>query len=253
MEHHLEIKQKLDNLLEFIKENSAYNKALQKKYALGTICAQSSKFDKVIALLYDTVNTQSQPKINLLATFFQKAYANHHAFNSFHDFVKFLKTDYIKERDKPFESLFNGLKNQAGWGDKTSALFVKNIINYHRENGWETLKIWDDVPDLDEKVYLPVDTVIIAIFNKLDPTKKWGFATINNELRNNYSKEELILFDDLWFWGFITQKGTKDREFVWNEEKYWMIKESLKDKKEILKIKNKAEEFLAILNGNCTG
>lgn len=240
------MKEKLDEILKFLKENKKYNKQLQKRYALSTVSCKNSKFDKVIALLYDTVNTQSQPKIDKLAVFFQKAYENKNAFNSFHSFIKFLDDDYEINKNDPFETLFKALTKEDGWGDKTSALFVKNIINYHHEKYWGELKIWDDVPPLTGKVYLPVDSVIIAIFNRLDVAHKpkWNFKTINKEFQDNFSSEDIILFDDLWFWGFITQKGSEKRIFKFNKNKYWIIKESRKDEDTIKEIRKKSVCFL---------
>ena len=102
--------------------------------------------------------------------------------------------------------------------------------------------------DKDDKLFLPVDIVIKTIFNKLDNSKTWDFDDINEYL-NNFSNEDIILFDDLWFWGYITQKGTgENRKFVeWNNAKYWMLKESIKDEKTIEEIKGKAKEFLNLI------
>lgn len=247
------MKEKLDEILKFLEENKKYNQQLQKEYALGTSGLKNENFDRVIALLYDTANTQSQPKIDKLAEFFKSAYKYKNSFNSFSGFLEYLTIGKVNN-DKPYETLFKALRQKEGWGDKTSALFVKNILNYHHNNEYKELKIWNDVPNLSksDNLYLPVDAVILAIFNKLDPSHKpkWNFKTINKEIQNYFSNEEMILFDDLWFWGFITQRTTKDsknREFIWNENKYWMIKEADKDSNEIQNIKRLARDFLKLL------
>lgn len=250
---------KLSKVLKFLKENQSYNQELQKRFAQAIMGSKTSKFDKLTALLYDTANTQSQPKIDKLANFFQKVYKNKNDFDNFHSFVKFLNNDYIVDEDDPYASLFKGLSNQEGWGDKTSALFVKNIINYHHKSEWKEFKIWDDVPPINAKVYLPVDAVILAIFYKLNPNHKWNFKTVNAVFQDNFSYEEIILFDDLWFWGFITQDSSKQntdnqeywdkwRRMTWNDNKYWMIKESNKDAKYIEYLKSKAEVFLKLFS-----
>jgi len=60
------------------------------------------------------------------------------------------------------------------------------------------------------------------------------------ELKKYYSLSEIEIWDDLWFWGFITQKDSgKNRTFEWNENKYWMIKVSEKNEKIIKKLKKK--------------
>jgi hypothetical protein len=150
-----------------------------------------------------------------------------------------------------FESVYKGMLNQKGWGPKTSALISKSIFHLHNGQYSEDLKIWNDVPKLIDKsdsFYLPVDAVIIAIFKKLNPDKTWSFSNINSILKEKYNGQEIEIWDDLWFWGFITQNGGENRKFEWNENKYWVLKESDKDKIKIEEIKNKCHEFLKIFN-----
>ncbi len=202
---------------------------------------------KILSLLYNIVNTQSQPKINYISGFFKNISENKTCLESFSAFVKYLSTE---NQTANFNALFQGLKNQPGWGDKTSALFVKNIFQFHNGNYSKKLFIWNDVPKKiqnKDSFYLPVDAVIIAIFNKIDSSKNWNFKNINSEIKKYYKGDEIEIWDDLWFWGFITQNGSgKNRIFEWNENKYWTLKEASKEKNEILKIKEKSEEFLNI-------
>ena len=253
------MKQKLDQILKFLKENSNYNKELQIKFALGSIGDNEKPFDKLVALLYDTASTQSQPKMGPLAGFFRGVNKEQDSFDSFYDFVRYLNNGNINEK-MPFDSLYKGLKSHKGWGEKTSALFVKNIYNYHHNFQLDKLKIWqNDVPKLNEndKLYLPVDSVIKFIFNTLSPKmnrndkpKDWTFNEINEQFQG-FSNEDIILFDDLWFWGFITQKVENNkRELKWNDDKYWMIKESNKEENIRKEIQKKAEVFVKILDGD---
>jgi hypothetical protein len=149
-----------------------------------------------------------------------------------------------------YDSLYNGLKNQNGWGKKTAALFSKSIYHLHNGDYSENLKIWDDVPKTianNDSFYLPVDAVIIAIFKKIDSSINWDFDKINKTLKSKYNGSEIEVWDDLWFWGFITQNGSgNNRVFEWNENKYWVLKESDKEKLKIEEIKNKCHEFLEI-------
>jgi len=247
------MKQKLEEIKKFLKHNSTYNKELQIKFALRSIGKCDNAFDKLIALLYDTANTQSQPKMSLLAIFFKNIYKEKDNINSFYSFLKYINNGKV-DRNMPFKSLYEGLKSQKGWGEKTSALFVKNIYNYHYNfqlnKERKELKIWDDVPEIneDDKLYLPVDSVIKVIFNTLSPIN-WTFNDINKSFQS-FSNEDIILFDDLWFWGFITQKiEDKHRKLEWNDDKYWMIKDSCKDDRTINEIKNKAKSFLELIRG----
>ena len=57
------------------------------------------------------------------------------------------------------------------------------------------------------------------------------------------------VWDDLWFWGFINQRGSGlTREFVWNESKYWALLETEKNNAVIEEVKLKSLQFLSILN-----
>ncbi len=124
----------------------------------------------------------------------------------------------------------------------------------HNGNYSDNLKIWDDVPKTisdNDNFYLPVDSVIIAIFKKLDSTVNWDFDKINKTLKSKYNGHEIEVWDDLWFWGFITQNGSGDkRAFEWNENKYWALKESDKSRKTITEIKEKADKFLKTLKND---
>ena len=110
--------------------------------------------------------------------------------------------------------------------------------------------MWDDAPksiEKDDRLFLPVDAVIIAIFKKLG-YKNNDFEGINNKLNKYYIGDEIEVWDDLWFWGFITQKGTgENREHVWNDSKYWSLEHSDKNAEIIEDIKKQAAKFLKIL------
>lgn len=239
--------EKLEKIFEFLKTNRKYNFELQNRFYLATISAYTEPKDKLISLLYSTANTQSQPKIDKLASFYKKILEDINCLNSMDAFVEKIYPN------KPinFDSLFNGMNNQNGWGKKTAALFTKNIFHLHNGEYSDKLKIWDDVPNKiseEESFYLPVDAVIIAIFNKLK-NSNWNFDRINKTLRSLYNGHEIEIWDDLWFWGFITQNGTgNDRKFEWNENKYWILNETDKDPKMIAEIKKKSTEFLTIIN-----
>ncbi|RYH75889.1 hypothetical protein EVU94_02745 [Flavobacteriaceae bacterium 144Ye] len=57
------------------------------------------------------------------------------------------------------------------------------------------------------------------------------------------------VWDDLWFWGFINQRGSGlNREFIWNEAKYWALIETAKDKKSINSIRATSLVFLKLFD-----
>ena len=242
------MKESLRDIFEFLIKNRNYNKELQIRYYSGIVKPQNNKADKIISLLYHIANTQSQPKIDNLAEFYKKIYLNPDLLNSFYGFMSVINEN--ESVTKNYSRLFDGMKKQNGWGNKTSALFVKTIYHLHNNEYPNELKIWNDAPtDLDKNdvFYLPVDTVIIAIFKKIS-SKKWNFKSINKVIAENYNGKDIEVWDDLWFWGFISQIGTGEgREMGWNLNKYWTLRESDKAPVMINEIKNKAEYFLSLL------
>lgn len=243
------MKDKLNKIYNFLSENRKYNKELQEKYYSSWVCSYAKTSDKVTSILYKVANSQSQPKIDLLSDFFEKINDNKESLNSFLSFSNYIGTSTYKEAN--YFTLFENLKKIEGWGNKTSALFVKNIYHMHNDNYSSKLKFWDDAPrkiEANDSLMLPVDIVITEIFQKIDSKIIWNFTSINNTLKDYYKGDDIAIWDDLWFWGFITQKGSgKDRAFEWNKSKYWMLEESPKDSNTIGIIENKAIEFLKLL------
>lgn len=242
---------KLNNLFYFLNENRQYNHALQEKFYISTILPYNKTNEKVISLLYEIANTQSQPKIDRLAEFY-KSVMNESNLNCLSSMKSFIE-NISPNSNINFKSLYSAIEKQKGWGPKTAALFAKTIYNIHNGHYDKKLRIWDDVPEVisnEDILYLPVDAVIIRIFNdKLDKSQNWNFKSINEKLNELYKGKDIEVWDDLWFWGFITQNGSgNDRKFEWNENKYWVLKESDKKEATIKEIKLKSEEFLEILD-----
>lgn len=239
----------LEQLFIFLNENRKYNFELQNRFYLATLSAYTERKDKLISLLYGTANTQSQPKIDKLANFYKKIHADEICLKSMEAFIEML----LPKNPNNFDSLYRGMNIQDGWGKKTAALFTKNIFHLHNGIYSDTLKIWNDVPNKiseQDNFYLPVDAVIIAIFKELDKKSNWNFDNVNKTLRNMYNGQQMEVWDDLWFWGFINQNGSGDnRKIEWNENKYWVLNETDKDPIVIEEIKNKSTEFLKIIQG----
>jgi hypothetical protein len=244
----------LKDLFAFLKSNRQYNKELQTRYYNAIIDPKKNTFENVVSLLYHIANTQSQPKIDKLSAFYKKIYRNKKSLDAFKGFMNVIKPQNQITAD--YKGVYFGMKSQSGWGDKTSALFSKSIYHLHNNEYPKELKLWNDAPkELIENdlFYLPVDAVIIAIFKKIDRRKNWTFSKINRILKEYYSENDIEIWDDLWFWGFITQVGTgENREMQWNLNKYWTLRESDKNPKMIIEIEKKAEIFLNILNKEST-
>lgn len=241
------MKDKLHEIYTFLINNREYNKIVQENFYISAISPYLETEDRVINLLYDIANTQSQPNIDKLAKFFRHISEKPENLKTLKGFL----SQISDTTEISYKNLYEGLRNQDGWGDKTSALFVKTIFHLHNGDYREDLRIWEDAPssilDTDD-FFIPVDAVIKEIFNRINPSKNWEFNNITKKIKEYYALNEIEVWDDLWFWGFITQKGSgNNRTFEWNENKYWMMKESEKDAKRIVEIKGKAEEFLNIL------
>ena len=244
------MEKRLEKLFVFLRENRKYNKSLQVRYYSSIIIPNDNIDDKVFSLLYHIANTQSQPRIDYLADFYKYIYKNRDHLKSFDNFLGLL----LPNVPKNFNGLFQSLKCQPGWGNKTSALFTKSIYHLHNNNYPKKLRICHDVPNKikeNDEFYLPVDAVIISIFKQLDLKTNWNFTSINKLIKQYYNGNDIEVWDDLWFWGFITQNGTGlDRVFAWNENKYWTLKESDKNPQSINKIKTKSNEFLSLLKND---
>ena len=239
------MKSQLDSIFKFLKKNREFNLQIQSQFFLPVLCVEESINPKVINLLYHVANTQSQPKMDPLAAFYKLVHENIDSISSFKSFVHLL----TGKESLHFNDLYEGLSQQAGWGDKTAALFAKVVYQAHNSLG-SKFEFWSDTPnhitDSDE-LWLPVDAVIIHIFEKLGMAKP-NFTKINKLLKQYYVGDDLEVWDDLWFWGFITQKGTgTTRSIEWNENKYWSLTHSDKEPVMVNRIKNNSHEFIGLL------
>jgi hypothetical protein len=244
----------IEDLFEFLRENHEYNKIVQEADIRRTLASCGTVEERARRLLYEIVNTQSQPKLDPIAKFFQRIEATPQALTSYRCFSAFLGV-----KPGPDGGLFNALKELKGngWGDKTSALFIRNLAVIASKPDLKQM-FWFDVQKVnDERIRLPVDAAIFAIFSRLkvdelEPLLRHkAFGNINNYLRQtlSYSNAQMLIWDDLWFWGFITQRsevGKKERTHEWNEAKYWSIFTAPKDSQSIGEIQRLAKEFLKL-------
>jgi len=239
---------KLDKIFTFLNTNRQFNQALQDRFYQSVIIPFNDNKGKVVSLLYHIANTQSQPKIDNLANFYKSIHQDTNYFSSFINFLGKINPG----QPVNFDSLYNGMRNQDGWGKKTAALFTKSIYHLHNGHYSDKVRIWNDVPPnlaSNDSFYLPVDSVIVAIFKKLDNSINWDFDKVNRTLKQKYNGQQIEVWDDLWFWGFITQNGSgSNRRFEWNENKYWALKESDKNPETIREISKKSNEFLKTIN-----
>ena len=239
------MEKKIKELYKFLEENRQYNKQVQEGFIKSCIAIKDlSPEQKVLNLLYGVVNTQSQPKIDKIGQFFKKMYQKDSDLTSYKGFLKALKNESVSS-----DSLFELMKSQKGWGSKTAALFVKYIYLIHTDDSLRDFKIWDDFSLNEYELKLPVDAVITHIFkdNFLNQVCKSDFDGINNFFNKKHTEnDDFIIWDELWFWGFITQKIENNRRVSneFNENKFWCLPYI---EKNMVNIKEKAECFLKLL------
>jgi hypothetical protein len=242
------MQKKLNNIYAFLKANRKYNKLIQVSAYQAALMPYNTVPEKVYSLLHQILNSQSQVKMNKSAEFFQSISANKNSLNSFGGFLKAIGGN--ANTPLTFKALHHLLQVQPSWGNKTAALFVKAV--YHCHIGYaKQLHFWQDAPTTitkDDELYLPVDAVINFIFEQLGNPCPNTFNGINNYLKNTLPNSNFDIWDDLWFWGFITQNSQdKKRILQWNENKYWNLLNSTKDATSIAETKVLANEFIKII------
>lgn len=242
------MKERITQLFQFLEVNRKYNIDFQKRHHEATFSHCKSKGDKIYSLLHSTFYTQSRPKLDKAKIFFKEFYKNRNEIDSFKGFCNYLE---VEDTDKPFLDLFKSLKNNDGWGDKTSALLIKNVYQLHYLPELKGLSLWEDVPSLKQEdwLHLPVDVVIMDIFKRFDLSLN-TFKKINRYLqKNNFPNTDT--WDDLWFWGYFTQnaedKSQLLRSIGFNEGKYWLELHTPKDSESINDITNKSNQFIELL------
>lgn len=248
-------------LFAFLEEHKQWNKDFQAREFTHCLAGCANERERLIRFLHWNVNTQSSPDMDALCQFWQTLHgATAKETASLEAFTNFLarnvkgsaatQADASPKNQLPgkWEALFTCLRAQPGWGVKTTALLVKGVIQLHR--GPAPLHFWPDAtpstaPLEGNKPYLPVDQVILRIFKELGhPCPRED--NINKALRERYSAEEMLIWDDLWFWGFFTQRGGGlDRELGWNPGKFWNQLSAPKEKEAELQLL--AERFLGLL------
>lgn len=266
-----ELDASLHSLFEFMRaaDRRLWNERLQIFWNKRSLFHCESDIARLTALLHGIVNTQSKIKLDNIAVFWKRLsqYQWPSAKPSMGDLIAFLLDSASAKvvehvtgdiAGKPWAQLFHALKHQPGWGDKTAALFVKNVIRIHRVSAIE-LHFLSDGAELamkitDDFVFLPVDAVIIHIFKTCFPhVAKANFSKINAYLHDHYTSDEMLLWDDLWFWGFLTQNSKSNvtngddekRVVAWNAGKYWTLE--YYSWADLESIKKNAEEFMKII------
>ncbi len=258
----------LSKLFRFLKKNHAFNQRIQLREMQQILFSCVNIQDRPKRLLFKIVNTQSTPDLDKLAEFFEGIERNKKSVTSYVNFKRYINETYTSETANQrslSDDFFYALKRAPGWGEKTAALLIRNLVLISKTEELRKGFQWKDVQNITDdmdihgwKFRLPVDSVIKCIFSD----RKWksifgdkgdkrvpSFTAINKQITSRYSSmDDMLIWDDLWFWGFITQKGggkyrVKDG---FNKPKYWAIFSSPKDTKTLERLNSLANEFLEL-------
>ncbi|MBB4513664.1 hypothetical protein [Paraburkholderia fungorum] len=238
----------ISDLFAFLRRHHTINLDVQHGFITESL-SPSRVEERALLLMHKVLQTQSQPKLDPICKFFMEitSVGAHSSFTAFHSFVT---------KNGKFE-LVDGLRRQDGWGPKTAALFVKNL-GYIELEPTLRKRFWKDTSVVaGDNLRLPVDKVIAAVFKalarRIPEAPAATIAGINGYLHDQlgYRDHDLLVWDDLWLWGFITQKNVKGgpREHRWNEAKYWAVPHAPKDALTIGRIKATSDQFLNLVCG----
>lgn len=241
----------LADLFSFLREHHHWNLEFQRREYWCNLGHCRTGRERLQSLLNMAVNTQSSPKLGKLAPFWRAM----HEFSPNHaptraEFCEFLESraEVAAQGAGPWERLFHALSAQEGWGKKTAALFVKSAIVVHA--GAAETRFWREEGDISptggDRVYVPVDRVILHIFERLGFLPRVSFDSINRLLTAHYSPSEMLIWDDLWFWGFFTQDSQgEERAIRWNSDKFWCQRASPVGSEN--EVKSLASRFVGLL------
>jgi len=247
---------RLKEIYFFLQQNHAWNKAIQIAEVRRILNSETHVKTRAKRLLFEAFLTQRNPKLEHVMCFSKFLLQIEPHLSSFKKFITFLELPIAAQPKEILRSLqeksrFAG--NPSGFGPKTISIFLRNLAIIQRTELKNML--WADIPLWGKMDFLvPVDRVIMQIFGKLRQAnligrKYSGFDSINKCLKNSTpTGADMLIWDDLWFWGYITQNSRGGvRNHRWNEAKYWSIYTAKKASRTINKIKTQAQYFLSLI------
>lgn len=252
------LRSRLNQIFEFLIRNRRFNEEVQHAAYRQDVLPWHDTGSKLWSLLHSKAHTQSSPKLDVLMPTWEKLHHNYEAFKKVRSpgelneaLWMLAKPSTVRDTGyRPvFDEMWTALDKAAGFGGKTAALFVKSIVEIHTLPINRDLRFLPDFSiDPRERLKIPVDKVIEHIFGCLG-APKGNFTSINTLIAQSelVFAERPTLWDDLWFWGFITQLSGKKTGRInrINEPKFRSILGAPVDSWE--PIRAAAEEFRDLL------
>ncbi|MBV1692056.1 hypothetical protein KRR38_31405 [Novosphingobium sp. G106] len=242
-----ELAGKLAEIFHFLLRNRHFNETVQHAAYRRDVLPWPDTASKLVSLLHSKANTQASGSLDDLGETWQSLHENYEHFErieTIEDLASalWLIADPEKKRPKAkrsvLDEMWTALTHAKGFGGKTAALFVKSIVDIHTLDVNKDLSFLHDFTISSEDfLMVPVDRVILHIFTEIGLGSP-SFTKINGVIREYglQSSRWPTLWDDLWFWGFITQRmakiaptaGEKEvstmvRRTELNEPKFWSI------------------------------
>lgn len=252
----------LHDLFVFLRKNREFNRNIQNRTYRALVLPHATTSAKLKSLFYRSLATQSRGNLDQTRKFWEEKFlVNESRLNgvtSVPELVDLLKaekpsTEHAKQnrRKRKPQSLWRTLKALPGWGEKTAAMFVKALFQIHTDKDNQSIRFLSGFLESEStSVFIPIDAVIRHIFISHLASGKCAdtFHSLNTAfLKVKGSNEDMLVWDDLWFWGFITQRGSGEvRRTELNLSKLFAIEHAPLEK--LAEIETRAGEFVKILN-----
>lgn len=227
---------KFNKLLEFLNINHSFVEEFRKDYYQNKITGESAKV-KVRKIFIDAMNASGGNNLSSTGIACEKFYQiidklpNDNNLN-FSVFINEFNEICNKELET-IEDLYLLLAESKEFPNikyKKAAIFLRNIF-WLQSNDSEN-KIFTNIIFNNNTLKVPVDIVITTILNivlleseenKLKADRDFNLI---NEFALKILKENFMIFEDLWFWGFFNTINKKEnnktvRKIEFNKDKYY--------------------------------
>lgn len=215
-------------IMGFLRQNQEITREVKHNWFAKVIQGDSAKW-RLRALFIDTINAASGNNLGLTGESCKKFFEmmselDEHPQITMQTFYG-LFGENIRDHEHLFEIISNDKKRFANFGKKKTALFLRHLHVIHTSHDTRGRFISDYTID-PQQLKIPVDRVIVTVLNKI-----WGtdfeayphFVEIN-DIAYEELKDDFMLVEDLWFWGYFNTKVVGSKNMVSssvNAEKYY--------------------------------